>query len=84
MYTNGTLLTTDLAKKRRDAGQDVIRVDLSTVDYGLKKVRLAIGQIPIVTVDIPFIPEDFQNLMDLLPRMEAIGVAGQPGLQVYF
>ncbi|MCB2148066.1 MAG: radical SAM protein [Deltaproteobacteria bacterium] len=74
MYTNGTLLTTDLVKKLRDAGLDEIRFDLSAVDYDLKKVRLAVGQIPTVTVEIPAIPEDFQRLTELLPRMKATGV----------
>ena len=74
MYTNGTLLTTDLVKKLKDAGLDEIRFDLSAVGYDLKKIRLAVGQIPFVTVEIPAIPEDFQRLTELLPRMKAIGV----------
>ncbi|MBR9985917.1 MAG: radical SAM protein, partial [Desulfosarcina sp.] len=74
MYTNGTLLTTDLVTKLKDAGLDEIRFDLSAVGYDLKKIRLAVGQIPFVTVEIPAIPEDFQRLTELLPQMKAIGV----------
>jgi pyruvate formate-lyase activating enzyme-like uncharacterized protein len=74
MYTNGTLLTADLVRKLRDAGLDEIRFDLSAVAYDLKNVRLAVGQIPIVTVEIPAIPEDYQRLTELLPLMKAIGV----------
>lgn len=74
MYTNGTLLTADLVKKLKDAGLDEIRFDLSAAGYDLKKVRLAVGHIPIVTVEIPAIPEDFQRLSELLPLMKAIGV----------
>ncbi|MDX2452426.1 radical SAM protein [Desulfosarcina sp.] len=74
MYTNGTLLTPDLVKKLKDAGLDEIRFDLSAVGYDLKKIRLAVGQIPIVTVEIPAIPEDFQRLRELLFQMKAVGV----------
>ena len=74
MYTNGTLLTADLVKKLRDAGLNEIRFDLSAVAYDLKRVRLAVGQIPMVTVEIPAIPEDFQLVINLLPQLKAIGV----------
>ncbi len=74
IYTNGTLLTADLVKKLRDAGLDEIRFDISAVAYDLTKIRLAVGQIPIVTVEIPAIPEDIQRLMNSLPQMKAIGV----------
>lgn len=74
MYTNGTLLTADLVKKLRDAGLNEIRFDLSAVAYDLKKVRLAVGQIPIVTVEIPAISKYFLLLRKLLPNLKAIGV----------
>jgi len=74
MYTNGTLLTLDLVKKLHDAGLDEIRFDLSAVDYDLKRVRLAVGHIPTVTVEIPAIPEDFQRLTKVLPQLKETGV----------
>ncbi len=74
MYTNGVLLTTDLVKRLQDAGLDEIRFDLSAVAYDLKKVELAVGHIPTVTVEIPAIPEDFQRLRQLLPRLKTTGV----------
>lgn len=74
MYTNGSLLTADLVKRLRDAGLDEIRFDLSAVDYDLRKVRLAVGTIPVVTVEIPAIPEDVGRLTILLPRLKGAGV----------
>jgi pyruvate formate-lyase activating enzyme-like uncharacterized protein len=74
MYTNGTLLTMDLVKKLRDAGLDEIRFDLSAGGYDLTALRLAVGLIPVVTVEIPAIPEDLTRLTQLLPKMRAVGV----------
>ena len=62
LYTNGTLLTTDLCSRLRDAGLNEIRFDLGAVRYNLKKLRLAVGCIPTVTVEIPAVPEDEELL----------------------
>ncbi|MGE3550722.1 MAG: radical SAM protein, partial [Geobacter sp.] len=58
LYTNGTLLTKGLCQELREAGLDEIRFDLGAVRYHLKKLRLAVGVIPTVTVEIPAVPED--------------------------
>lgn len=74
MYTNGTLLTTELCNRLRDAGLDEIRFDIGAVRYNLKKLRLAVGIIPTVTVEIPAVPED-ENLLRLkLVEMADSGV----------
>ena len=44
------------------------------MDYDLKTIRLAVGRIPTVTVEIPAIPEDFKRLKELLPRLKETGV----------
>ena len=74
LYTNGTLLTADLCEKLRDAGLDEIRFDLGAVRYHLKKLRLAIGCIPTVTVEIPAVPEDEELLKLKMVEMAAAGV----------
>ncbi|GAB6905454.1 Radical SAM domain iron-sulfur cluster-binding oxidoreductase [Desulfosarcina cetonica] len=74
MYTNGTLLTADLVKRLKAVGLDEIRFDLSAAQYDTQKIRLAVGHIPVVTVEIPAIPEDFARLVDLLPRLKTLGV----------
>jgi hypothetical protein len=51
-----------------------IRFDLSAVNYDLKKLALAAGRIPCVTVEIPAIPEDSDKLAALLPALQAAGV----------
>ena len=74
MYTNGTLVTKDRLKTLKDAGLDEIRFDISAADYDLKKVQMAAGIIPHITVEIPAIPEDFDRMSNLLPAMVETGV----------
>ena len=74
LYTNGTLLTRDIAQRLRDAGLDEIRVDIGATGYTLDQVRLAVGIIPHVTVEIPAIPEEGARLQQKLVEMDASGV----------
>lgn len=74
LYTNGTLLTADLCRRLRDAGLNEIRFDLGAVRYHLKKLRLAVGCIPTVTVEIPAVPEDEELLQLKLVEMAEAGV----------
>jgi pyruvate formate-lyase activating enzyme-like uncharacterized protein len=74
LYTNGTLLTADLCSRLRDAGLDEIRFDLGAVRYHLKKLRLAVGSIPTITVEIPAVPEDEALLRRKMVEMAEAGV----------
>ena len=57
LYTNGLLLTPELAAQLRDAGVDEIRLDLAACDYDLQVLRTARRFLPTVTIEIPAIPE---------------------------
>lgn len=74
LYTNATLLTHDHLLQLKDDGLDEIRIDISAADYNLKKMALAVGIIPCVTVEIPAIPEDYQTVANLLPQMRDLGL----------
>ena len=74
MYTNGTLLDQDLVLKLKDAGLSEIRFDLGAWDYRLDKLRLAVGHIPVVTVEIPAVPEHRDILAGLIPVLHDEGV----------
>ena len=74
LYTNGTLLTADLCSRLKDAGLNEIRFDLGAVRYHLKKLRLAVGCIPTVTVEIPAVPEDEELLKLKMVEMSEAGV----------
>lgn len=74
LYTNGTLLNADLCSRLMDAGLNEIRFDLGAVRYNLKKLRLAVGIIPTVTVEIPAVPEDEGLLQQKMIEMAEAGV----------
>lgn len=74
LYTNGTLLTRDLAQRLGDAGLNEIRVDIGATDYNLKNLREVAGIIPTLTVEIPAIPEDSDHLKRLLSDLVDSGV----------
>ncbi|RJP95629.1 MAG: radical SAM protein [Desulfobacteraceae bacterium] len=74
MYTNGTLLTREIAGELCDAGLDEIRFDIGAAGYNLKKLLLAVGVIPTVTVEIPAVPEEEALLRDKLVEMAEAGV----------
>jgi pyruvate formate-lyase activating enzyme-like uncharacterized protein len=75
LYTNGTLANDALLRQLGDAGLDEIRFDIGATHYHLDKLRLAVGVIPIVTVEIPAIPEDLQRLKDKMVELQDAGVA---------
>lgn len=74
LYTNGMLATEEKIAQLHDAGLDEIRFDISADQYSLEKLRLTVGKIPCVTVEIPAIPEDYEQLRELLPELAATGV----------
>lgn len=75
LYTNGILASEDKIGQLADAGLDEIRFDISADNYSLEHLALARGLIPVITVEIPAIPEDLQLLIDLLPRLAECGVS---------
>ncbi len=74
LYTNGTLLTAELCSRLKNAGLNEIRFDLGAVRYHLKKLRLAVGCIPTVTVEVPAVPEDEELLKLKMVEMAEAGV----------
>ncbi|OGT98046.1 MAG: radical SAM protein, partial [Geobacteraceae bacterium GWC2_48_7] len=74
MYTNGTLLTKEIAEKLLDAGLGEIRFDIGAVNYDLSTLKLAVGIIPTVTVEIPAVPEEEERLRSMLAEMAESGV----------
>jgi uncharacterized protein len=75
LYTNGDLVTKNKLHALKEAGLNEIRFDISARRYDLKALKIAVGIIDKVTVEIPAIPEDYEILKKCLPRMKAMGVA---------
>ncbi|MBU0663814.1 MAG: radical SAM protein [Proteobacteria bacterium] len=74
MYTNGTLLDEEKVIKLAGAGLDEIRFDLTATEYNTKNLKLALGKIPNVTVEIPAIPEDIAQLKNMVIELDSLGV----------
>ena len=74
MYTNGDLADREILEQLRDAGLEEIRFNIAAREYDLTPVVLAKEFIPVVTVEIPCIPEDHEQLKALLPVMQDIGI----------
>ncbi len=74
LYTNGTMLTPELCRRLKDAGLNEIRFDIGAVRYNLKKLRVAMDIIPVVTVEIPAIPEDEASMRRKIFEMKEAGV----------
>lgn len=74
MYTNGTLLDKEKAIKLAETGLDEIRFDLTATAYKTKNLKLALGKIPNVSVEIPAIPEDIAQLKNMVIELDSLGV----------
>ena len=74
MYTNGTLLDKEKAIKLAESGLNEIRFDLTATEYKTKNLKLALGKIPNVTVEIPAIPEDITQLKNMVVELDGLGV----------
>lgn len=74
MYTNGRLINDASLCQLRDTGLDEIRFDIAADGYRTEKVFSACKVIPVVTVEIPAIPEDEARLQNLLPSLAEAGV----------
>jgi pyruvate formate-lyase activating enzyme-like uncharacterized protein len=75
LYTNGTLVDSDVLLRLRDAGLDEIRFDIGATEYSLKKAGMAVGVIGHVTVEIPAIPEETNLLKNKLHEMSDLGIS---------
>lgn len=74
MYTNGDRVTPDLMKDLQRAGLNEIRLNLAARGYDLAPLTVARAHIPTVTVEIPVIPEDFEQLKPLMMELQKVGV----------
>ena len=73
-YTSGRELSESKLKRVKKAGLDEIRIDIAAIGYDIAPLKLATKWINTVTVEIPAIPEDFDRLTALLPKLKNIGV----------
>lgn len=74
LYTNGSLLTEEKARILASTGVQEIRFDLAALNYHTKPLEIATKYIPVVTIEIPAIPEDFVILTSQAHVWSEIGV----------
>jgi uncharacterized protein len=75
LNTNGDLTTRETLLKLHAAGLNEIKFNICAQNYDLSAVKLALSYIPLVTVEIPAIPEDLEITKTAILEMEAIGVS---------
>lgn len=74
MYTNGLLADARKMAELANNGLNEIRFDIGATNFSLDKVKLAKGIIPNVTIEIPAVPEEKEQLIAMLPAMKEAGV----------
>jgi len=75
MYTNGILGDTQKFRKLAAAGINEVRFDIGATAFRLDKIAAAKGIIPVITIEIPAVPEELEKLKKLLPEMVKAGVS---------
>lgn len=74
LYTNGILLTREIAGQLAAAGLDEIRFDIGATGYQCRQLSAAAGLIPTLSIEIPAVPEALPSLKQLLPALSGLGV----------
>lgn len=74
LYTNGILLTREIAGQLAAAGLDEIRFDIGATGYQCRQLSAAAGLIPTLSIEIPAVPEALPTLSRLLPTLPGLGV----------
>ena len=75
LYTNGILLTPEKVEALKVAGLNEIRFDIGATDYKTDNLKLAVGQIPVVTVEIPAVPQEEELLKNKIRELKDLGVS---------
>ncbi|GET25007.1 radical SAM protein [Prolixibacter sp. NT017] len=75
MYTNGILSTPQKLKELAELGLNEIRFDIGATNYNLKKVKQAIGIIPVVTVEVPAVPDELEQLKKAVKELAEAGLS---------
>lgn len=76
-YTNGLLASKENLERLAAAGLDEIRFDLAAFDYSqeiLDKMKMAVGIIPSVGIEIPVMLEQYDKLLKAIDFADAAGV----------
>ncbi len=74
LYTNGDLLTPELAARLCKAGVQALRLNLAAGGYRADPAELALRFFEDVEVEIPAVPEHRERVLRLMDRLAGIGL----------
>lgn len=74
LYSGGAGASDERLAQLAAAGLDEIRFNVAARGYDLDAVERAVGRLPTVTVEIPVIPDDAATLLELVGRLDELGV----------
>lgn len=74
LYTNGKLANREILLQLKKAGLDEIRFDIGATGMALDTAKTAVEFIDTVTIEIPALPEEFQNMKSKIKEMHTAGI----------
>lgn len=74
LYTNGDLLDEKILTRLKNSGLDEIRFNLAANGYQTRIISLAQPYFNNITVEIPAIPKDERQIVNLVVTLERLGV----------
>jgi len=90
LYTSGALLDEAFLRVLRELGLDEIRFSIKTDDSleqqeaTLARIAMSKAYIPNVMVEMPVLPDNLEQMKDLLLRLDALEIAGVNLLEFCF
>ncbi|MDR0513718.1 MAG: radical SAM protein [Coriobacteriaceae bacterium] len=90
LYTSGAFLDQDFLEDLHRVGLDEIRFSIKTDDSlseqqaTLDRIRLSQNYIPQVVVEMPVMPDNLEQMKELLLALDAMGIAGINLLELCF
>ena len=82
LYTSGDHIDVDILQSLKDAHLDEIRFSIRLYDlpkgrsYTLDRIRLAAAYIPHVLVEMPVLPNSFEEMKEILVSLDQAGIFG--------
>lgn len=90
LYTSGSPFGEDILVRLEGAGLDEIRFSVkldeppAAVEKTLDRMRMCVGRIPSVMVEMPVMPDQVPQMKELLVRLDDMGVRGINLLELCF
>ncbi len=74
MYTNGIAGDKEKFSKLAETGLTEVRFDIGATGYSTEYIKNAAGIVPVITVEIPAVSDEIDNIKKALPELVELGV----------